>query len=369
MRDTIFVPSFGNRPRNLVGREEIISAFESALRNPPGSRERAMLILGQRGSGKTVLLLEFADVARKYGCVVASPTVVSQEMPVRILEKLQSDGEPYLPGTRNRITGASVSAFGFGGGIDLKSEELDSKSFAGKLSGLCSELNKRGKPVLLLVDEVQAEQKELRQLIIAYQEMVGEGLDVFIVLAGLPTTVSAVLNDHVLTFLNRASKIDLPPLKIGDIEFYYKKVFSELNIRLRDEQISRAAEKTGGSPYLMQLIGHYIALSAEAGDSVSDSQFSATIQRAREDFMNDICETTLAPLSGKDIAFLAAMAVYGEAVEMADVISKLHCTASLAQTYKRRLIQAGVIRQPRRGIVQFAVPYLRDYLYKNYKDT
>ena len=84
--------------------------------------------------------------------------------------------------------------------------------------------------------------------------------------------------------------------------------------------------------------------------------------------MNDICETALAPLSEKDIAFLAAMAINGDQSEISAVISRLQCTNSLAQTYKRRLIQAGIIDQPRRGAVRFAVPYLRDYLYKNYAD-
>ena len=36
-----------------------------------------MLMLGQRGSGKTVLLWELADRARKLGFVVATPTVAS----------------------------------------------------------------------------------------------------------------------------------------------------------------------------------------------------------------------------------------------------------------------------------------------------
>ncbi len=368
MRDTVFVPSFGNRPRNLVGREEIISKFEASLQSAPGSRERAMLMLGQRGSGKTVLLLEFAEIARKQGCIVASPTVVSKEMPTRILEKLRSEGEDYLPGTKAQFSGGSVSAFGFGGGFDLKLEDQEPKSFAWNLSQICSALNKNGKPVLILIDEVQANQEELRQLIVAYQEMVGEGMDIFMVLAGLPTSISSVLNDHVLTFLNRAVKIHLPPLRTGDIEFYYQKAFTDLNIRLDDVQISAAAKETDGSPYLMQLIGHYIVLSAEERSCVTEAQFSSALQRAKEDFMNDICGTALAPLSDKDIAFLAAMAMDGETTEISAVISRLNCTSSLAQTYKRRLIQSGIIRQPRRGAVQFAVPYLRDYLYKNYAE-
>ena len=368
MRDTVFVPSFGNRPRNLVGREEILRGFEASLQSAPGSRERAMLMLGQRGSGKTVLLLEFADIAKKRGCIVASPTVVSKEMSARILEKLRSEGEDYLSGTKAQFAGGSVSAFGFGGGFDLKLEEQAPKSFAWNLSNICSELNQNGKPVLILIDEVQANQEELRQLIVSYQEMVGEGMDVFLVLAGLPAVISSVLNDHVLTFLNRSVKINLPPLRIGDIAFYYQKAFADLNLCLQEEQISVAARETDGSPYLMQLIGHYIVLSADEGSHITEHQFSAALQRAKEDFMNDICGTALAPLSEKDIAFLAAMAVDGDTAEISAIISRLNCTSSLAQTYKRRLIQTGIIRQPRRGTVQFAVPYLRDYLYKNYAE-
>jgi hypothetical protein len=37
-------------------------------------------------------------------------------------------------------------------------------------------------------------------------------------------------------------------------------------------------------------------------------------------------------------------------------------TSSYIQTYKRRLLQTGIIEQPARGKLRFAVPYLRDYL-------
>lgn len=368
MRDAVFVPSFGNRPRNLVGREEILHAFEEALQSTPGSRERAMLLLGQRGSGKTVLLLEFAEIAKKRGYIVASPTIVSKEMPARILEKLSSEGEPYLSSGKAQFAGGNISAFGFGGGINLKLEDQPQKSFAWKLSAICAELNKNGKPVLILIDEAQANSDELRQLIMAYQELVGEGRDVSLVLAGLPIIISSVLNDHVLTFLNRAVKTQLPPLRIGDIVFYYRNAFSSLGIRLSEQRISQAAQETDGSPYMMQLIGHYLVLGATDDGALPESAFTFATEKAKDDFMNDICQTSLAPLSDKDIAFLAAMAMDGDATEISAVMSRLNCSNSLAQTYKRRLIQAGIISQPRRGVVQFEVPYLREYLYKNFAD-
>lgn len=368
MKDTVFVPAFGNRPRNLVGREEIIQLFDDSLQSTPGSRDRAILILGQRGSGKTVLLLELAEMAKKRGMIVASPTVVSKEMPDRILEKLSTAGEEFIEKPRPRLSGGSVSMFGFGGGVELAHDNYPNRSFAWRLSKICDDINSYGKAVLILIDEVQASNDELRQLIVAYQEMVGEGKDIFLVLAGLPMTISSVLNDHVLTFLNRASKIQLPPLRISDIEAYYHNSFEQLSITLSNENINCAAQETSGSPYLMQLIGHYLVLRADENGCISDDRFRAAIIKAKEDFMNDICQTTLAPLSDQDIAFLAAMAKDERSSKMADIIARLSCTSSLAQTYKRRLIHAGVIEQYRRGEVRFAVPYLRDYLYNAYSD-
>ena len=94
--DPIFSPSFGNRPSYLVGRNDIIDGFLAGLASAPGNRERALMLLGQRGSGKTVLLWELGDRAAEAGFVVASPTVISQNMLERIVEKLQDQGEQYL---------------------------------------------------------------------------------------------------------------------------------------------------------------------------------------------------------------------------------------------------------------------------------
>ena len=114
MTETIFSPSFGNRPSYLVGRGSVISTFISGLEQEPGNRDRAMLMLGQRGSGKTVLLWELADRARKLGFVVATPTVASEDMLERIVEKIQEAGEPYANKHRlPKLAGGSLSVFGF----------------------------------------------------------------------------------------------------------------------------------------------------------------------------------------------------------------------------------------------------------------
>ena len=340
MTETIFSPSFGNRPSYLVGRGNVISTFISGLEQEPGNRDRAMLMLGQRGSGKTVLLWELADRARKLGFVVATPTVASEDMLERIVEKIQEAGEPYVNKRRlPKLTSGSLSVFGFSAGLEFTRDVQETKSFQFKLTQLARKLTEQGHGILILIDELQANSPEIRQLVTAYQELVGEGLNVALVMAGLPGAVSATLNDRVLTFLNRARKVTLEPLSVGDVDAYYQRAFEELGLDIPRDLRLHAARATQGSPYMLQLIG------------------------SKVDFENDVCETTLAALSDQDIAFLSAMTDDEDAVSrISDVAKRMSVTPDYAQKYRRRLIDAGVIEQARRGYVRFAVPYMANYL-------
>lgn len=364
MTETIFSPSFGNRPSYLVGREAVISTFISGLEQEPGNRDRAMLMLGQRGSGKTVLLWELADRARKLGFVVATPTVASEDMLERIVEKIQEAGEPYvnkrcLP----KFTGGSLSVFGFSAGLEFTRDVQETKSFQFKLTQLARKLTEQGHGILILIDELQANSPEIRQLVTAYQELVGERLSVALVMAGLPGAVCATLNDRVLTFLNHARKVTLDPLSVGDVDAYYQRAFEELGLDIPSDLRLCAARATQGSPYMLQLIGYNIATRCKVGERVAQGQIDGAIEASKVDFENDVCETTLAALSDQDVAFLAAMADDEDAASrISDVAEHMSVTPDYAQKYRRRLIDAGVIEQARRGYVRFAVPYMADYL-------
>ncbi|MBQ9068462.1 MAG: ATP-binding protein, partial [Eggerthellaceae bacterium] len=225
MNDNVFSPAFGNRPSQLVGRSATLEAILAGLTSKPGSKERATLILGQRGSGKTVLLWELADRAREMGFVVASPTVVSADMPERIIEKIQDDGERYMKGKRGKLVGGTVGALGFSVGLQFDSETQETKSFGYKLLKLSERLEQQNRGILILVDEVQGSSAELKQLVSAYLELVGERRNAAMVFAGLPGAISSVLNDRVLTFLNRAHKVTLTPLPENDVDAFFSHAF------------------------------------------------------------------------------------------------------------------------------------------------
>ena len=182
-------------------------------------------------------------------------------------------------------------------------------------------------------------------------------------MAGLPGAVSATLNDRVLTFLNRARKVTLEPLSVGDVDTYYQRAFEELGLDIPGDLRLDAARATQGSPYMLQLIGYNIANRCQAGERVTQEQVDGAIEASKVDFENDVCETTLAARSDQDVAFLVAMADDEDgASRISDVAERMSVTPDYAQKYRRRLIDAGVIEQARRGYVRFAVPYMLDYL-------
>lgn len=361
MVDSVFSPSFGNRPSQLVGRDSVLDALTSGLASKPGSKERATVLLGQRGSGKTVLLWELADRARDMGFVVASPTVVSEAMLDRIIEKVQEDGGRFIKRSRGKIVGGSIGALGFSAGLQFSNPADESKSFGYKLLKLARALGESGHGLLILVDELQANSPELKQLLVSYAELVGEQQDVAIALAGLPGSVSSVLNDKVLTFLNRAEKVSLEPLDLADVDAYYAQAFETTGLNIAADLRKEAAWATQGSPYLLQLVGHNL-VRYSAGRPVTREVLESAVAASQEAFEQDVCLTTMMALSDRDADFLVAMSADDGPSKMADISQRMGVTQDYAQKYRLRLIHGGIVSAPRRGYVEFAVPYLRDYL-------
>jgi hypothetical protein len=116
MNNHIFQPTFGNRPNEYIGRDGIINQFMEGLREPVGSCNRCSLFLGQRGMGKTALLLELRDRAAKQDFVIARVTVY-EGMPKAIIEQLQQNGSPFFKDEKRKVTGFNAGVHGFPFGL------------------------------------------------------------------------------------------------------------------------------------------------------------------------------------------------------------------------------------------------------------
>ena len=317
----LFQPTFGNRPEQYIGRDGVIERFMDGLREPVGSRNRCTLFLGQRGMGKTALLLELSDRAQKAGYVVARVTA-HEGMPQAIIEQFQLNGSKYFADDKRRLTGVSAGALGFSFGLTFSEATERQYGFRSKMSLLCDKLAEKDKGALILIDEVRTS-AAMREVAAAYQELVGDRKNIAIAMAGLPHAVSGVLNDNVLTFLNRATKVELGLISTNLIRAYYDKSFRSIGMEISDEMLDRAALSTHGLPYLMQLIGYYIIQYTPQGNSVTASVMDKAEKAAIKDLDDNVFKPILHPLSDNDKIFLLALARCGGTVTTAELQAAL----------------------------------------------
>lgn len=356
----IFQPTFGNRPDRFIGRSSEVDQFMAGLKEPIGSRNRCVLFLGQRGMGKTSLLLELGDRASKAGFVVARVTA-HEGMSSAIIEQIQLNGSQYFKGENKRVIGVSAGVLGFSIGLTFSDAAEKQFGFRAKMSMLCDRLAEKGKGVLILIDEVRTS-VAMREVAASYQELVGDRKNIAIGMAGLPHAVSELLNDSVLTFLNRANKVKIGTISPYLIRAYYERAFERLGIKMTDDMLDRAAALTRGFPYLMQLIGYYVLQYTQRGAEVDNAIISKVEKSAMGDLEDNVFKPIMAPLSDNDRLFLKALAQCGDAATTAELQKILGDDGPAIQPYRKRLIDAGVIEAPRRGELVFVVPYLSEYL-------
>lgn len=356
----LFHPTFGSRPAQIVGRDQVIDTFLAGLEEPVGSRERCIFLIGQRGMGKTALLLEMSDLARSRNMVPALVTAY-EGMNDEIIETIQRNGAEYVEKKERHLSGFEVGALGFTIGLTFNEVTRDNYGFRTKLTLLCDKLSSAGKGILLLVDEV-SNSEAMRQLGITYQHLIGENKNVAIVMAGLPQSVSSVLNDKVLTFLNRAKKIHLGPISIVEIRTYYSMAFRQEKIEIEDELLDQAAESTEGYPYFMQLIGYYLLRLVGPDRCIDTDIVDEAVGLSRKDLEENVFEPILSPLSKWDILFLQAMAQDEGVSYTTEIGKRIKKNNSFLQPYRARLISAGIIESPRKGVLTITIPYLADYL-------
>ena len=359
---SLFQPTFGNRPVQYIGRDGVIEQFVAGLKEPMGSRNRCTLFLGQRGMGKTALLLELSDRAQKEGYVVARVTA-HEGMPKAIIEQFQLNGSKYFDDEKRKLTGVTAGVLGFSFGLTFSEVAERQFGFRSKMSLLCDKLAEKGMGALILIDEVRTSEA-MREVASAYQELVGDRKNVAMAMAGLPYAVSNLLNDSVLTFLNRATKVELRLISTNLIRAYYEKAFKSVGIEISDEILDRAAQAARGFPYLMQLIGYYVIQYTSEHGFVTDAMMDKVEKAAMGDMEDNVFKPILNPLSDNDRIFLKALARCGGTVTTANLQSMLGKNGPAIQPYRKRLIEAGVIEAPRRGELVFAVPYLSEYLLK-----
>jgi hypothetical protein len=208
--DNPFTPTFGTSPPLLVGRDNDLEDFREGLVEGPGSPERATLLTGLRGTGKTAMLNAYEDVAAGEGWLVISETArpgLVQRLTEEHLPTLLREHDPRR--TQSRLTAVSLPG--------RVGAEREVKELHNPIPSLRSQLNllvdlvgqAGGGGVLITVDEITNEKPslaDLRDLGDVVQHAFRARHNVAFAGAGLPAEVNGLLAGKGTTFLRRADR-------------------------------------------------------------------------------------------------------------------------------------------------------------------
>ncbi len=356
-----FKPTAGAEPPVLVGRDQVIDDFIDGIDEGVGAPGRLMRITGPRGSGKTVLLSELGDLARKRGWLVVDVTA-REGMLDEIIETLSFD-----------MTGE------FSADIDLgivKAHAATAKkrvpSFRAALTeATSSPAGKNG--ILITIDEVQdADRLEMVEVATAVQHLIRENRNVAFVFAGITTGVLDFLNDASLTFLRRAKPEELAAIPIDEVRDAYEKSFSATGMSIMGDALSAAAQATSGYAFLIQLVGYQIWRACRRHIDESSTVTLDDVRKGETQASREFCDMVILPalsgISKRGTEYLIEMAKTDGAIATATIAHNLGVKPSTLTSTRRTLIAKQIIEATARGYVAFSIPHLGEYVREHADD-
>ena len=375
-----FRPGNGVTPPYLAGREALLDAYESFISEAPLHANWAMT--GLRGTGKTVLLGEFAARAEQVGWLTLQRELGDRHRDdawlaeaidedcdalARRLSMLAGVGQAIEGGVRQlrprRITIGEVSY--------EPAYEGPPKGPADRmriaLASLNDAISDAGRPgALLLYDEAHLladdrsrERYPLSGLLAALAAIQRESPRVRIVLSGLPT-LSLNLK-RARTYAERMFRhVVIGNLERGD-------AWDALGIPLAGSGrsfaislIGEIVEMTGGYPYFLQFFGAYICRSI-ASAQVTAADFRAVESSLLHELDLAFFDDRYEGASPTEQRVLEVMAREPGQLRLTRLRPRLGDVASL-DLVVRRLVERGLIYRATRGTYDFALPLFRAYV-------
>ena len=356
-RSNPFHPSFGILPPVLIGREGVLADVRDGLLEGPGSPLRVNKIVGPRGVGKTVALEAAARVAESEGWIVVSVTPSSDMLDEMLDVALERTAHLRDLPARS-ITGASVA------GVSLSVSSPAPEREPGwrvQMERILTLVESHETGLFFTIDEMSDTHESLQIFGKRFQHFRREGRSVALAVAGLRLNIDAFEALKDTSFIRRAQPQELGNVPIFAVRNALRSTFEDNGKHFDPEALRMAADATEGYPFLIQLVGYHTwRLSQSETVTVKDVERGAAAARRR---IGDTVHTSaMADLSTLDKTFLVKMAVDEGPSRMGDITARAKWSSQQSNVYRTRLIRAGMIRPAGHGLVQFAVPGLREYL-------
>lgn len=358
----LFTPSFGQVPHFFVGRDGMLAEIRAALNAGPEDDRFTSVLLGPRGSGKTVTLGIIEDDAAEAGWMVLSLDASTSGIHDRIKEQIAWAQERYegLPELDDRGRRTTTSA-----GLRLWPVALQREVAEGvriewglrrQLTALAVHAAEQGTAVLLSVDELHgADRDEMRRLAADLQHITKRSkLPLAFVGAGLSDMKHTLLEDNKITFFHRSGKFDMRPLTVSDSMRCLRKTINDAGGAFEDSALRTLAEAAGTLPYRLQLLGYHAwVISGAPFHPVDDHAAREAVVETGRVMADRVYLPTWHDLGDAEKSFMRAVASLGGAAEPRDIAARVGRAPSALAGIERRLANIGCIAVRPGGSVEF----------------
>lgn len=355
LRKNPFYPQFGKRPDNFIGREQLINHLLDELYTI-NSPYRTTIISGVRGNGKTSILSDINLEIRKDPNWIVVNLSHTDDLMGKLVDKLAFECEKSGVAIKSLTIGAA--------GVGLSLEKKEANSSFKKLLELTERIKREEKQLLVLLDEISIG-TDLREFISTYQLLLREGVEIALVMAGLPQNVLKVLKDDVLTFLRRSKQIFLEPIEPFSFKVEYETIFKKAGRVIEEDALDLAYLSSGGYPYMFQLIGYYIWSSEKS--VIDKSIVEHAIQVSKGELYKNVYGVLIDDMGPFEQKYVLAMAKNQQPVKAADLAKTLGKEVTSISPYREKLLERGIIRASSRGFVEFILPFFGEFLLEKEK--
>lgn len=354
-----FTPTFGQIPPFMAGRDDVIRELLRSFDHGVGDPNLASIFVGARGTGKTALLTFLSEAAASRGWISASVSAVPGMLDD--IEQRALAAAAHLTGPREtaRLTGITLGQVI---GLEWEQEDARPANWRTRMTALLDSLAASDTGLLIVVDEVKVDLDEMVQLATVYQHFVREGRKVALLMAGLPSKVSALLRDDTVSFLRRANYRSLGRIDDREILDALRKSVETAGRSIDDDALNRAVAAIDGFPYMMQLVGYRMWEESPHASAISLADVERGAVLAAADIEHKILETTYRELSKGDLRFLQTMLEDNGPSDVADIKERLGKKSNYVSQYKRRLMAQGVLEDCGHGMLRIELPLFKDYL-------
>ncbi|MBK5010588.1 AAA family ATPase [Pseudomonas sp. S60] len=376
-----FAPGAGSRPPELAGRDAVLEHARIACgRAINGRSARSMMLLGLRGTGKTVLLNEVGKIAEQQGMLVSKVESPEEESLARLLypemrkvmrslstiEAAKQIANRGLKGLRGFASIFKIDIAGVEVGVEPEPGLADSGNLQYDLPDLFNVIGRAaktaGKGWILLIDEVQyLGEADLRALIVAMHRMAQEGLPILLVGAGLPQV--ARLAGEAKSYAERLFLY--PEINALDADAAAQAVLKpilEEEASIAPAALNEIVVQTGGYPFFLQEWASTAWNYAEGPEITLDDvvhSYSETLALLDAGFFR----VRIDQLTPSEVLFVRAMSELGDGpYAVGDIARRMGRTQSSLGPIRAKVIAKGMAYSTDHGVLDFTVPLFAQFM-------